>query len=291
MAVTLAMLAAVVFAFGTVLQQKGALQTTAGSDDPKFYLQLLKRPVWLLGIACNGLGALLQLAALDRGPLIVVQPILTLSLVVALPVGWWLTGQALGRTELFGALAVVSGIVVFLALGQPDGGIEDPAISSWVIGGALTLAVAAALTASSRDRPPAVTAGLLGAAAGTTFALSSSLAKFWTTFLGDGALALLAQWSTYALAIVALIGLALQQASLKVGVLPPAMATVNVANLIASVALGIGVFSETLSHGDGRLVFSLCGLAVTIAGVLMLMGIPLRRSLRSAQPRPIDISG
>src|SRR6478735_11610382 len=117
MAVVLALLAAVVFGVGTVLQQKGALSTTAGLTDPRFYVQILKEPIWLLGITCNGLGALLQLAALSKGPLVVVQPVLTLSLVVALPIGHWLTDQELGRRELVGAAAVVGGIVVFLLFG------------------------------------------------------------------------------------------------------------------------------------------------------------------------------
>ena len=64
-------------------------------------------------------------------------------------------------------------------------------------------------------------AGLLGAAAGTTFALSSALAKLFTTYLGDGIGAVLAEWSTYALVVIAVVGLGFQQASLKVGVLPP----------------------------------------------------------------------
>src|SRR6478752_4934382 len=144
MAVTLALLAAVVFGVGTVLQQKGTLGTSAGLTDPRFYVHILKQPIWLLGIACSGLAALLQLAALNKGPLVVVQPVLTLSLVVALPVGHWLTGQALGRRELGGAAAVVVGIVVFLVLGQPDGGIDDPAIASWVVGGTATMLVALA---------------------------------------------------------------------------------------------------------------------------------------------------
>jgi drug/metabolite transporter (DMT)-like permease len=284
MAVVLALLAAVVFAFGTVLQQMGTLQTSSGSGDPRFYLEILKRPVWLLGIACNGLGALLQLAALDRGPLVVVQPLLTLSLVVALPVGHWLTGQALGRRELVGATAVVVGIVLFLLLGQPDGGIDDPAISSWVVGGSVTMLVAVGFVVAARNRTPAITAGLLGAAAGTTFALSSALAKVFTTYAGDGVGAMLAQWSTYALCVVALIGIAFQQASLKAGVLPPAMATVNVANLVASVILGVGIFSEVLSHGHGTLLMAIVGLGITILGVLDLMGIPIRRERAAVAP-------
>jgi len=282
-AVVLAVLAAFVFALGTVLQQKGTLETSAGSGDPRFYVEILRRPVWLLGIACNGIGALLQLAALANGPLVVVQPVLTLSLVVALPIGHWLTGQQLGRRELVGACAVVVGIVVFLAFGQPDGGIDDPAIVSWVVGGTVTMLVAFAFALGSRGKGAAVTAGLLGAAAGTTFALSSALAKLFTTNLGHGVAGVLAEWSTYALCLVALVGLAFQQASLKAGVLPPAMATVNVANLVTSVVLGVTIFSEVLSHGHGTLLMALVGLGLTVLGVLDLMDIPVRRR-RPAEP-------
>jgi hypothetical protein len=87
----------------------------------------------------------------------------------------------------------------------------------------------------------------------------------------------LTDWPVYVLVVVALTGQVLQQASLKAGVLPPAMATVNVANLLTSVALGVGIFQEVLSHGDGDLVFALGGLALTVCGVLTLMGIPIRR--------------
>ena len=124
-----------------------------------------------------------------------------------------------------------------------------------MLAGAAVVADAGALT-------PAIIAGIVGAG-----------------LLGDGVLALLAEWSTYALVVIAVIGLGFQQASLKVGVLPPAMATVNVANLVTSVVLGVGIFSETLSHGHGTLAFAVIGLVVTILGVLDLMGIPVRRRM------------
>src|SRR5271165_1111739 len=100
MDIVLALLAAVAFAAGNVLQQKGTLETPAGGDDPRFLVQILRRPVWLAGALSQVAGWVLQAAALDQGPLIVVQSLTMLSLVIALPLGARLTGQHVGRREM-----------------------------------------------------------------------------------------------------------------------------------------------------------------------------------------------
>ena len=97
----LAILAAVLFALGTVLQQKGTMAT--GEDDSRFLLHILRRPVWLAGAALQSAGWVVQAAALDRASLVVVQSITALSLVLALPLGVALTSQHIGRRELAGA--------------------------------------------------------------------------------------------------------------------------------------------------------------------------------------------
>jgi hypothetical protein len=103
MAVGLALVAAFLFAVGTVLWQRGTLQAEAKASDPRFYVQILARPAWLAGTALTVLGGLCQIAALNQGPIVVVQPILVLSLVFALPFGVWLTDQRVGRWEVLGA--------------------------------------------------------------------------------------------------------------------------------------------------------------------------------------------
>ncbi|HXW34516.1 MAG TPA: hypothetical protein VEJ87_08045, partial [Acidimicrobiales bacterium] len=99
----LAVLAAVLFAFGTVLQQKGTLATEASEDDPRFLLQLWHRPVWLAGAIIQAGGWVAQATALDRASLVSVQSLTALSLVIALPLGVWFTHQHIGRRELTGA--------------------------------------------------------------------------------------------------------------------------------------------------------------------------------------------
>src|ERR1700759_2544500 len=123
----LAIAAAVAFAVGTVLQQRGALATEAGEDDARFLVQILHQPIWLAGGIVQALGWILQAAALDRGSLVVVQSITSLSLVLVLPLGVWLTGQHVGRREVGGALLPIAGIVVFLSAGQPQHGTTQPA--------------------------------------------------------------------------------------------------------------------------------------------------------------------
>jgi len=48
-ATVLALLAAFSFALGTVLQQRGTLQTSAVEGDPRFLREIIRKPVWLLG--------------------------------------------------------------------------------------------------------------------------------------------------------------------------------------------------------------------------------------------------
>jgi hypothetical protein len=94
-------MAALAFAFGTVLQQRGTLDTSAAEGDPHFLGEILRKPVWLLGAALQVVGWVLQAFALDKGSLIVVQSLCALSLVFALPIGVRLTDQHVGRRASF----------------------------------------------------------------------------------------------------------------------------------------------------------------------------------------------
>jgi hypothetical protein len=116
----LALLAALAFAAGTVLQQRGALLTPAGAEDARFLVQILREPVWLGGAALQAVGWVLQAAALDRGSLVVVQSLTTLSLVMALPLGAWLTDQRIGQREVVGALAVAGVVVLAGRVPEPS---------------------------------------------------------------------------------------------------------------------------------------------------------------------------
>ena len=77
-------------------------------------------------------GWVLQATALGRGSLVVVQSLCALSLVFTLPFGKRFTGQYVGRRSILGATSTFLGIVVFLALGQPQGGTSQPVSTAWL---------------------------------------------------------------------------------------------------------------------------------------------------------------
>jgi drug/metabolite transporter (DMT)-like permease len=271
-AVVLSLFAAVAFALGTVLQQRGALRTPAGADDARFLVQVLREPVWVAGGVLQAAGWVLQGLALDRGALVVVQSLTTLSLVVALPLGVWLTGQRVGAREILGASAVVGGIVVFLWSGSPGGGTSTPSASAWwtavLVSGALIVLGAGV----ARRQRAAARAALFGATAGIAFALQAAMTKQFVGELGHGVAHLLATWSTYGLIVSALVGFVLQQSALKTGALAPAMAASNASTLLFSVVFGLAVFGETLESSSGRVVPAWAGLVVAVSGVVALAG-------------------
>jgi drug/metabolite transporter (DMT)-like permease len=269
----LAIVAAVFFALGTVLQQKGTLGTEAAEGDPHFLLQILRRPVWLAGAILMASGWVLQAMALDRASLLVVQSLTALSLVVALPLGTMLTDQHIGRRELGGALLTSLGIIFFIAAGQPQGGTSHPSATSWwvaciTIG--LLVIVLVGVGARFRGAARALT---FGAAAGLGFGLQAAVTKTFVTETGSGILALLSSWPVWVLILSALTGFALQQSALKTGVLAPAMASANAVTLFTSVVLGITVYGEQLSKsGAGHSSSAFLGLIVAIVGIALLAG-------------------
>jgi drug/metabolite transporter (DMT)-like permease len=270
---TLAILAAVLFAFGTVLQQKGTLSTAAAGDDPRFLLQILHRPVWLAGMVLQSTGWVVQAMALDRGSLVVVQSLTALSLVLALPLGALLTNQKIGRREVAGASLTLVGIVFFISAGQPQGGTTHPSAASWwaacLISGALVLG----LFMVGQRFTGAAKALTFGAAAGLGYGLQAAVTKTFVTELGGGVLGLLASWSTYVLIVSAVTGFALQQSSLKTGVLAPAMASSNSVTLFSSVILGITVYGEALAKtGTAHAGSTVVGLVVAVVGIAFLAG-------------------
>jgi drug/metabolite transporter (DMT)-like permease len=270
MAVLLALLAATSFAAGTVLQQRGTMSTSAGDEDARFLVQILREPIWLAGAGLQALGWVLQGAALDRGPLAVVQALTTLSLVIALPLGVRFTGQHVGRREVLAASAVVAGIVLFVAVGDPATSTSNPSAAEWWAAGLVAVAIVVAVAMIGAHRRGASRAALFGAAAGVGFALQAAVTKVFVGELGHGVGHLLSTWSTYVLIVSALAGFVLQQSALKTGALAPAMAASNASTLLFGTLFGIVVFDERLAGGDGRIVFALGGLALAVAGVVRL---------------------
>jgi drug/metabolite transporter (DMT)-like permease len=283
----LALLAAFSFALGSVLQQRGTLQTSAPEGDPHFLAEILRKPVWLIGGTLQVCGWVLQAAALEAGSLVVVQSLCALSLVFALPLGARLTDQQVGKRSIIGALATLLGIIAFVVVGKPQGGTSHPQASDWWVSGIIIGSLILFLARLANRRRGSVAAAMFATAAGLSYAFQAAVTKVFVTQLGNGAIVLLTTWTTYALIISALVGFAMQQSALKTGFLAPAMAASNASTLIVSVFLGVIVFQETLSNGQGSLLPALIALGLAVVGVVLL-AFPEQKPSEIAVQQPVD---
>jgi drug/metabolite transporter (DMT)-like permease len=289
MAVTLALLAAFAFALGSVLQQKGTLEAPAGEDDLRFLVQILHRPVWLMGGGMLAAGWVLQAAALARGPLEVVQSLCALSLVIALPLGARITNQLITKRVWHGAEAMVVGIVLFVAASGTEVSHSLPTAADWWSAAGASLVALGILGTFGRLTHGSTRALLLGSAAGVAFAFQAAVTKVFVPLVGQGLSAILTSWTPYALLVSALIGFVVQQSALKTGVLASAMASSSAVTLFASVALGSALFGEDFSRGGAWAGATTLGLALALVGIVLLSGAqapPAEAPATDAPPTP-----
>jgi drug/metabolite transporter (DMT)-like permease len=270
-AAALALVAALLFALAATLQQKGALGGPPISlGSPRSLVGLAAHPVWLAGTAALLVGYVVQAAALDRGRLAIIQPLLVTTVVFALPLGYFLTKQVVGRREVIGAVLVVCGLAVFAYFGRPAGGNENAPWHDWAVAIlAITLGCVVALRIGSRGGGGAKAAGF-GVASGMLFGLSAALTKPTLDYLHAGIGELFTHWEPYALAIAGVLGFVLQQVSLSTGHLAPSVATVSVANPIVGILLGVLVLDERLHEPPWHVWLACIGLGVALAGAAVI---------------------
>jgi drug/metabolite transporter (DMT)-like permease len=267
----LALVAALLFALAATLQQKGALNLPEISlRHPASFARLVGQTMWLVGTLALFAGYAFQAAALDRGRLVIIQPLLVVTVVFALPLGYLLTGQKVGRREVIGAAVIVCGLALFAIFGDPAGGRENAPGGEWAIAIAVLVALSGTLIAFGGRGGLTMKAAVYGAVAGILFGLSAALTKPTVEFLHAGVDEMLSHWEPYVLAVAGVLGFVLQQVSLGTGRLAPSVATVSVANPIVSILLGVVLLEERLSRPAWHVVVACVGLGLALVGAVVI---------------------
>ncbi len=271
MAGALALIAAFLFALAATLQQKGALNLpTISLGDPKSLVRLLGQTWWLFGTLALFAGYLFQAGALDRGRLSIVQPLLVTTVIFALPLGYLLTKQHVGRREVIGAGVIVVGLALFAYFADPAGGNENAPNDEWAIAIGLVVAVSAVLLIVGKGGNLTVVAASYGTVAGILFGLSAALTKPTLDYLHQSVGTMLSHWECYALAVAGVGGFILQQVSLGTGRLAPSVATVSVANPVVGIAIGTILLDETWSRPAWHIVLGIVGLCLALVGAVVI---------------------
>jgi hypothetical protein len=263
----LALLAAVLFAFTSVLQHRAAAATDrARVGDPRLVARLLRRPSWLVGGVTDAGGVIAQGAALKAGALAFVQPLLVSGLLLSIPLEAWLRRQR-PDPRLVGSVALAGGgLAGFLAVTAPGTGVARPTARAWVVvavGVALGTLVCL-LVARTNER---LTAVWLGLAAGVLYGCTAALLKTAAEHLPADPGGLLRDWTAYAFVGVGLIGFTLNQNAFQLGALSGPLTALTLAEPVVSLLIGTGAFHEHLDVGGLRLVAVLGSVAAMALGV------------------------
>lgn len=288
-AAILAVVAAIAFALAATLWQKASLALGVEPGNPQSLLRLLGSGVWLLGLAAQIAGVVLQAAALDRGRVAIIQPLLVTTIIWAMPLGYFLTNQAITSRHILGAAIVVAGLVVFASVGDPAAGVDDAAGSAWLTAFLVLGAVGAALLLFVGRVGPGGKAAVLGATAGILYGVSATLMKPVVESLHDvGVGGVLESWEFWVMAGGGLIGFYIQQLSLATGRLVASVASVSVVNPVVSVLLGALVLQERLDKTPPwHAVVAVAGLAAALFGASLIASASERDTESEAAPEPV----
>jgi drug/metabolite transporter (DMT)-like permease len=268
--IVLSLVSAMLFALGTVLQQRAGTSEPSAGAHSGLVLRMAQRPVWLAGIVSDGLGFVAQAAALAIGRLAVVQPLLVVSVVFALPLGGRLSGQRVHRHEVAAAVLVVVALAGFLTVASPSGGRSEAPLKDWLVVTIIFAAVCLPIVLLGRRGPAPRRAALVGTAAGLLFGLSAALTKAVVDQLNTGLLHVIGSWELYALIGIGYASMTLNQLALNTGALAATAATSFAADPIASVVLGVVLFHESLHLTGLRAIGAVAAFALALLGMAVL---------------------
>ena len=266
------LVAAVLLGIGFVLQQYAARQEPECRFlSPRILTDLLRKPRWLVGIACMVAGQLLAAWSIGHAALTLVEPLLTTYLLFALILAVPMSKQAMHWREVSGALILCAGVTLLsLSRSTKPIGLSFGSFSHWpaaaIIAGIAYVAVVAGV---SRRGPARAT--LIGLAAGLVFGIQDALTRQTLEIMqGHPVSVLLTTWPPYCLLATGIVGLWLMQNAFSAGPLHASLPTIAAGEPVAGIVLGLVVFGDRIQISPGMLAIKAGGIAALIVGVVLV---------------------
>ena len=287
-AIVAALAAALLFALASVLQQGEAeRQPPEKALRPSLLARLAVQPRWLAGLCFDVSGYVLQWVALTLGSLVVVQPLLVVSLLFALPIKARLAPYRMRTWDWGGAVLTTAGLGVFLAVSRPAAGHTGVSASTWV--GLLTVAsaVAGVLLLLGRRCSPRWKAMAFGTAGGVLYGATAALTKSCAHLLQQGPGALLSSWQPYALLVAGLVGMVVSQSAFQAGPLDASLPTLSATDPVVSVVVGAVAFGESLRTGLAANAVEVLSFSAIVVGIFMLAH---TEATKAAQARHFELA-
>jgi drug/metabolite transporter (DMT)-like permease len=288
MVIAITLVAAMLLGAGFVLQQRAAHQ------EPQAYflrlrliLDLLHRPLWLVGFGVMITGQLLSAWCVGHLDLTLYEPLLATSLIFALALAVPLARERLRPTELLGAVILACGVAA-LSLPRSPG---TPAVSfgsfaDWPAAAGVAVVAYCFIHAGHRRSGP-LRATLTGTGAGLVFGISDALTRRTVQILDTHSfVGLLTSWPPYCLVAAALIANWLMQNSFSAGSLQSSLPAITAAEPLAGILLGVVVFGDVIEISPVKLAIQAAGIVALVLGVIMVARAPVLSHLRTGAPIP-----
>jgi len=267
----LALASAVAFAVATVAQQHVAAQSSdEDARGGRFVSGLVRDPRWLAAMLGNGVAYALQAAALGVGRVVVVEPILVCSLLVALPLSAHLGHQRLTPVAVRAGVLLSLSLSAFLILSAAGGGREFGSYRAWLVVAGVGLPVIAACVIGARRCSGAVRASLLAVAVGLLGGVLAVLTKSVVAAGAVGLVHLLASADLYGLVVVGLLGMYLQQLAFQAGALQTSLPIMTVVEPAVAAVLGVTLLHEHLALNGLQFGMLIAAAVTFIAAAVVL---------------------
>lgn len=251
----LAVLAALLIAAGTVLRQRASRVNGAITRG------------WWLGAAIALCGFALQAAALGLGSILLVQPLIVLAVLFALPLEAWADHRHPARIEwAWGGVLVVC-VATFLTVARPEPSVRRPdALLMWSTVGSVAALVIALVLLAQRSSPH-YKALFYGLVAGILFGVSALLVKAIVYQVTHEFLHTFVQPAIYLFVLVVVGAVVAQQLGFAAGDLQTSFPSMTVAEPAVAMVLGVLLLGENLKVSVPTALFLGVVLAVMIRAV------------------------
>lgn len=276
-AIILAVLADILFAVSGVLQQDAA-----SSTDPTYSLKLklltklFSSKMWFIGFALSLIGYFASFMALEYGSLTLVESLMILNFLFALPLADIIKKRGFNSQELFFGAVTVSGLVLFLISADAKDitasyTTSKLILSVLILGGAVAcFTLISTYSKSINIKTFWLASG--GSLMNTLMALEiKQIINNMNKASNSSALAKLFESpGTYLLIPTFIIALILIQSAFQSEKLSWSLPTVNLINPLAATIIAISIFNGSIRSSWWALGFEFVGVALVTYGIIKL---------------------
>lgn len=291
LAVAVGLASAAAFATSNALQHRVAGRVPPSVTRAFAVLRhLARQPAWVVATGISTCALLLHAVALRMGSVALVQPLMLVGVVLAVPVRAALERKLPPWGEVKAVGVIVVGLAVFILCANPEPSHAEPALG--VLTGFVLVCfgvTVGALRASRRmcAGAPHRQAAMLGVGAGFMFGATAGLLKVVGTMVGGDRARLPVMLVVLAMMVAAgLLGTAMNQRAYQLAPIAYSMPLVNVVDIIVAVAFGAAVYGEVPGHSATLLGLQLTALGCVAVGLRAISGLRTDAGSPTIETRP-----